>query len=108
MQRPGRSQLRTPFVASVTLTLLDDTRVTGTGIDLSAGGIRLRTAGPVRPATYCALRFEAGPAAPVLAFGHVIYSEALDGAYQTGVQFLRIDADGAALIGRLLAPATAV
>jgi len=104
MDRPGRAQQRTRFDGPVTLTLLDDTRLDCTAIDLSHGGISLRTAQPVRPATYCALRLMAGAGQPVMAFGHVIYSEPGADGYQTGVQFLQIEGDGAALIASLIAP----
>lgn len=112
----ARITARAACPVPVVLTLLDDTRLDGTGIDLSYGGISLLTAVQVRPGAYCAVRFTVPPdgadpatGATVLAFGQVIYSDVSTGfaepdpSYKTGVQFINIEAASAAAIAQVIA-----
>jgi hypothetical protein len=107
--RESRANARVPVCYPVTLTMLDETRLTGVTIDLSHGGICLHTDVRIRLAQYCAVRFDVpfdDAARRVLAMGQVIYCDP-DGehGFRIGVQFIKVDLDSVQVIGRLLAGA---
>lgn len=109
MSGNARLASRAHLRCAAKITLLDKTVVEAETLDISPGGMCLRTDKPVVLAQLCAVRFDVllgiGKR-EVLVMGQVIYSD-LDpaGAYKTGIQFIHVDADSAANIRALLAEA---
>ena len=108
-QNDTRAARRVPLRLAATLTLIDGSRLDAQTVDLSPGGICLGTASQLRLAQLCALTVRSaidGAPRTLLAMGQIVYSDP-DPAlgFRTGVQFLKIDADSVAVLGRLLAPA---
>jgi Tfp pilus assembly protein PilZ len=108
MNQNARVAHRTQARLAATLTLVDESRHAAQTLDLSHGGVSLQTASQLRLAQTCAVTFRVVIGASshqVLAMGQVVYCDPdPDPAqgYKTGVQFLKIDADSATAIGRLL------
>ena len=108
MSQNARVTRRTQARLPATLTLMDETVHQALTLDLSHGGVSLQTESLLRLAQYCAVTFRVviGESShQVLAMGQVVYCDPDADAgqgYKTGVQFLKIDADSATAIGRLL------
>jgi Tfp pilus assembly protein PilZ len=106
MSHNARVTRRTQASLPATLTLMDETVHPAHTLDLSHGGVSLQTASQLRLAQYCAVTFRVviGESShQVLAMGQVVYCDPdPELGYKAGVQFLKIDADSATAIGRLL------
>jgi c-di-GMP-binding flagellar brake protein YcgR len=98
----ARLALRHPAL----ITLLDETRVDAWTVDLSYGGICVRTDVRLRLTQYCAVRFSVtfdAALQTVLALGQVAYSEPeQQGGFRSGIQFIKVDDASARAIDRLL------
>ena len=103
----ARHLLRADLRCAATLVMLDETRIEGETVDLSAGGVSVRLAQRLPLAVLCAVRFEAGAKdsyVPLSAIGQIVYVEEDGGAWRTGVKFLQLDAEARETIARLLSP----
>ncbi|MBC7858559.1 MAG: PilZ domain-containing protein, partial [Burkholderiaceae bacterium] len=88
------------------ITLLDETRIDGWTVDLSYGGICVRTEVRLRLTQYCAVRFSVthdDALQTVLALGQVAYSEPEpQGGFRSGIRFIKVDDASTQAIDRLL------
>jgi c-di-GMP-binding flagellar brake protein YcgR len=106
MTQKARTNRRHAVSHPATLTMTDETRHAAHTLDLSHGGISLKTGSQIRLAQYCAVSFKVQLGETdhnVLAMGQVVYSDPdAELGYKTGVQFLRIDDDSRAIFQQLL------
>jgi len=105
-QGEARAHARLALRHPALITLLDETRVDAWTVDLSYGGICVRTEVRLRLTQYCAVRFSVtldDALQAVLALGQVAYSEPeQQGGFRSGIQFIKVDAASAQVIDRLL------
>ena len=100
---PPRSEDRVPVVLSVSYGTVTS-EVLGRSVNLSVGGILVRTATPLRTGYFVSLRFypDEGPE-PILAPGRILHVLATeDGEYDIGVRFLTLPLESAERIEKLL------
>jgi hypothetical protein len=106
MTHKARTNRRQTVSHPATLTMTDETRHEVHTLDLSHGGISLKTDSQIRLAQYCAVSFKVqlgDTDHKVLAMGQVVYSDPdAELGFKTGVQFLRIDDDSRAVFQQLL------
>lgn len=106
----GRANARLVLRRPALITLLDETRIDGWTVDLSYGGICVRTEVRLRLTQYCAVRFAVtfdDALQTVLALGQVAYSEPepeleSPGGFRSGIQFIKVDHASEQAIDRLL------